>query len=221
MSDSFETPWAVYGILQARILGWLAIPSPGDLPHPWINPTAPVASPALQVDSWLLSHQGSPPNLMGNRERAWDGQGCDTALILRNALQCSVESKPGQEPVVEGNYEKAAEESTPGQSEPGKRQRCREQWVALSSVWSSIDATCWMGMREMAVGKAEECLGFSLEHLDEGELQRWGGAWSRSKHLVWCWDIHRCLCDVWEGLLSGRLDAQSKVQRRLDWSCEF
>ena len=31
----------------------------GDLPNPGIEPTSPVA-PALQADSLLLSHQGSP-----------------------------------------------------------------------------------------------------------------------------------------------------------------
>ena len=36
-----------HGILQARILEWVAFPSPGDLPDPGIKP----GSPALQVDS--------------------------------------------------------------------------------------------------------------------------------------------------------------------------
>ena len=38
---------SVHGILQARILEWVAIPSPGDLPDPGIKPT----SPALQADA--------------------------------------------------------------------------------------------------------------------------------------------------------------------------
>ena len=38
---------AVYAILQARIMEWLAIPSPEDLPNPGIKP----GSPALQADS--------------------------------------------------------------------------------------------------------------------------------------------------------------------------
>ena len=37
---------SVYGILQARILEWVAVPSPGDLPNPGIEPR----SPALQAD---------------------------------------------------------------------------------------------------------------------------------------------------------------------------
>ena len=37
----------------------LPFPSPGDLPLPGIEPV----SPALKADSFLLSHQGSPPFL--------------------------------------------------------------------------------------------------------------------------------------------------------------
>ena len=45
----------VYGILQARILEWVDIPSPGDLPNPGIEP----GSPALQVDSLLTGLSGN------------------------------------------------------------------------------------------------------------------------------------------------------------------
>ena len=38
---------SVHGVLQARILEWVAIPFSGDLPHLGIQPM----SPALQVDS--------------------------------------------------------------------------------------------------------------------------------------------------------------------------
>ena len=31
---------SVHGVLQARILEWVAMPSPGDLPNPGIEPTA-------------------------------------------------------------------------------------------------------------------------------------------------------------------------------------
>ena len=45
---------SVHGILQARILEWVAVPFSRDLPDPGIKP----ASPALQVDSLPLSHWG-------------------------------------------------------------------------------------------------------------------------------------------------------------------
>ena len=61
-----ETLWSVahltllsMGILQARMMEWLAIPSlPGDLSNPGIELVSLVA-PALQEDS-LLNHWGSP-----------------------------------------------------------------------------------------------------------------------------------------------------------------
>jgi len=47
----------VHGILQARILEWVAMPFSRDLPDPGIEPMSLVA-PALQADSLPLSHQG-------------------------------------------------------------------------------------------------------------------------------------------------------------------
>ena len=46
---------SVHGIFQARILEWVAIPSPGNLPAPGID----LAPPASQADSLPLSHLGS------------------------------------------------------------------------------------------------------------------------------------------------------------------
>ena len=49
---------SVHGILQARILEWVAMPPhpPGDLPNLGIEPR----SPTLQAVLYCLSHQGSP-----------------------------------------------------------------------------------------------------------------------------------------------------------------
>ena len=49
---------SVHGILQARILDWVTIPSPGDLPNPGIEPP----SPAFQADSLPSEPPGSPGN---------------------------------------------------------------------------------------------------------------------------------------------------------------
>ena len=46
---------SVHGILQARILEWVAVPSPEDLPDPGIEPWPP----ALQSNSLLFELQGS------------------------------------------------------------------------------------------------------------------------------------------------------------------
>ena len=48
---------SVHGLLQARILEWVAMSLSRDLPDPGIEPVSPVA-PALQADSLLLSHWG-------------------------------------------------------------------------------------------------------------------------------------------------------------------
>ena len=48
--------YSVHGILQARILEWIAIPSPGDLSDLGINP----GSLVLQADSLLSAPQGRP-----------------------------------------------------------------------------------------------------------------------------------------------------------------
>ena len=47
---------SVHGILQARILDWVACPPPGDLPNPGIKPR----SPTLQVDSLPSVPPGKP-----------------------------------------------------------------------------------------------------------------------------------------------------------------
>ena len=47
---------SVYGILQARILEWVAMPPPGDLPIPGIKPR----SPALEADSLPSEPPGKP-----------------------------------------------------------------------------------------------------------------------------------------------------------------
>ena len=47
---------SVHGILQARVLEWVAFPSPGDLPNLGIEPR----SPALQADSFPSEPLGKP-----------------------------------------------------------------------------------------------------------------------------------------------------------------
>ena len=59
--------YAVHGILQARILEWVAFPSPGDLPNPGIKPR----SPSLQADSL----PAEPPG----KEVIWTLLMCDRA----------------------------------------------------------------------------------------------------------------------------------------------
>ena len=46
------------GILQARVLEWVAFPSPGDLPDPGVEPR----SPAFQADALTSEPPGKPEN---------------------------------------------------------------------------------------------------------------------------------------------------------------
>ena len=50
--------YTVHGILQARILEWVAFPSPEDLLNPGIEP----GLPSLQVDSLPADPPGKPKN---------------------------------------------------------------------------------------------------------------------------------------------------------------
>ena len=47
---------SVHGVLQARYWSELSFPSPGDLPHPGVEP----GSPAMQAESLLTELQGKP-----------------------------------------------------------------------------------------------------------------------------------------------------------------
>ena len=58
VSDLGDPVDCIHGLLQARILGWVAFPSPGDLPNPGIKPM----SPALQADSLPAEPPGKPKN---------------------------------------------------------------------------------------------------------------------------------------------------------------
>ena len=75
--------YTVHGILQARILEWVAFPSPGDLPNPGIEPRFPT----LQADSLPAEPQGKPKNtgagslsllqwIFQTQELNWDLQNC-------------------------------------------------------------------------------------------------------------------------------------------------
>ena len=58
----FAIAWgaaSVHGILQARILEWVAMPSPGDLPDPGIK-LASLKSPVVKLVPYHKCHQGSP-----------------------------------------------------------------------------------------------------------------------------------------------------------------
>ena len=104
-----------HGILQERILEWVAMP--WDDPDPGIEP----GSPALQADSLLLSHQGSPDDRL-NKEIT-DPQTpqnilLDVALPFRETKSSSTHqnanaSLPNQEAFIRHLSEPTNWEQTP------------------------------------------------------------------------------------------------------------
>ena len=62
--DVIPPGFSVHGILQKRILQWVAMPSSRDLTNPGIKPVSP-AAPLLQVDSLPLEPPGKSP-IIGN-----------------------------------------------------------------------------------------------------------------------------------------------------------
>ena len=50
---------SVHGILQARILEWVAMPLLGELPIPGVEPASPLL-PALKADSLPTESPGKP-----------------------------------------------------------------------------------------------------------------------------------------------------------------
>ena len=71
MSNSLQPHglYTVHGILQARILEWVAFPFSRGCSHPGIEPR----SPALQVDSLPAEPQGKPNIRSGSEEDKFKG----------------------------------------------------------------------------------------------------------------------------------------------------
>ena len=65
-TEASQAPLSM-GILQARILDWVAMPSSGDLPNPGIEPK----SPALQPDSLQSEPPGKQQCLLNIKRRCW------------------------------------------------------------------------------------------------------------------------------------------------------
>ena len=82
-----------HGILQARILEWVAFPFSGDLPNPGMEPR----SPALQADSLPAEPQGSPGSRLGaaNSNTLKKKTGHDEFSPVRRILQEKLVSESG------------------------------------------------------------------------------------------------------------------------------
>ena len=84
----------IHGILQARILEWVAFPFPGDLPNPGIGPR----SLALQADSLPAESQGKPKNTgVGNLsllQGIFPTQELNRGLLHCRRIQLSYQKSP-------------------------------------------------------------------------------------------------------------------------------
>ena len=56
--------FSIHGIFQARILEWVTMTPPGDLPHPGIEPSS-LTSPALAGGFFTTTPPGKPNVLLG------------------------------------------------------------------------------------------------------------------------------------------------------------
>ena len=61
--DCSPPGFSVLGIFQARILEWVAIPTPGDLPDPGIKPTSP-ETPAFAGTFFTTEPLGKPQEML-------------------------------------------------------------------------------------------------------------------------------------------------------------
>ena len=88
--------YTVHGLLQARILEWVAFPFSRDLPNPGIKPR----SPAFQVESLPAEPQGKPKNTrVGSLcllQRIFPTQGSNLGLLHGRQIlyQLSYEGSP-------------------------------------------------------------------------------------------------------------------------------
>ena len=74
----WPTRLSVHGISQARMLEGVAIPPPGDLPDPGIEP----GSPALQADSLPSKSPGKPRSHASKKSSLPKGEGLTSQIHL-------------------------------------------------------------------------------------------------------------------------------------------
>ena len=93
---------STHGILQARILEWVATPFSRDIPNPVIEPR----SPTLKVKSlsrvqlfatpWTEAYQ-DPPSMGFSRQEYWSGLAFPSPTLQANVLPSAPPGKPAKE----------------------------------------------------------------------------------------------------------------------------
>ena len=77
---------SIHGILQVRILEWVAIPSPGDFPDPQIESR----SPALQGDSLYSEPPGKPTSCSHKHQKMCENQSDLLHYLLESSKTLSL-----------------------------------------------------------------------------------------------------------------------------------
>ena len=160
---------SVHGILQTRILEWVAISSPGDLPNPGVEPRLP----SLQADSYRLSQLHiSPPwmlcvrvtastrpyspyrsaqnqRLLGGweavsleAERQSQGAGWHRAHMIHSGWGCFPSGTHGAQPWPPAKPK--GDEAHPFPARFQRREESRQR-AAASSAWAHITARVLTG----------------------------------------------------------------------------
>ena len=77
----------VHGILQAIILEWVDMPSPGDLPNPGITPVS-LTSPALVGGFFITEPPGKPVYVLRHKKRDTESCIIRTLFMQLNLGKC-------------------------------------------------------------------------------------------------------------------------------------
>ena len=138
------------GFSRQEYWNGLSFPSPGDLPNPGIEPAAPAASPAmslaLQTDSLLLSHWGSPGIKIARRNINNLRHAGDTTLMeeseeeLKSLLMKEESEKTGLKHNIQKTKVMASRPITSWQIE-GEKVKAVTDFISLGSKITA-DSDC-------------------------------------------------------------------------------
>ena len=126
---------SVHGILQAGILEWVALPSPGDLPDPGIEPgslTSPVLAGRFLTarGTWELE----PPSMLLKGESVLT-QSCPA---LFHAMDCSLPGSSGHEILQTGTLEWVAIPFFRGPSRLRDQTRVSHIMGRFFTIWATL-----------------------------------------------------------------------------------
>ena len=144
LMDSSPAGSSLHGVLQARVLEWAAIPSPGDLPDPGITLRPPACGQILYllshrcccccccvapvVSASVRPHRRQPSRL----PHPWDSPGRNTGVGCHSLLQCMKVKSESEVAQSCPTLCDPIDGSPPGSPVPGTLQARTLEWVAIS-----------------------------------------------------------------------------------------